>query len=306
MRGDDASLLERRQLELSRVGGAGIPQARGLMPITKLVFSFSGSFQVRLATDPDPTNHSPNGPTTPPDGVAPFSRPGEGWTFDYDENRFDRVVRFASPVSLRTDGLLEAWRDVTVTTVKVDRGLGLVSIADPLLGEPVTLGKFVKLDAAAGGGAGQEALKEFEFMVGLGGMFSATELPGAVRILSNMNPPDAMTRQNQYQTVKRGLSGAIRDRARRRVLLDRMNWYSMVFSFMGVIQFTFTFPLFGASFGGVLAEIDAQTRPAPGPKKATPSGAKAPKPQWDLHVECNGFDPDTLVGAVAGSVTGSF
>jgi hypothetical protein len=276
------------------------------MPIRQLTFGFSGSFQVRLATDPDPTNFSPNGPKSPPAGVPPFSRPGEGWTFDFDEPLFDRVVRFASPVSLRTDGLLEPWRDVTVISVKVDRGTGLAAVADPLLGQPVTFGKFVKLDAAAGGGPGQEALKEFEFMVGLGGMFTAIELPGAVRVNTNVNAPDVTTRRNQYQSVKS--TASINDKGRRRVALERKDWYSMVFSFVGVIQVNLTFPLFGGGFGGVLAEIEAQGRHPPGlpglPPK-TPPGAPTKKEQWDLHAEMTGFDPDTLVGSVTGSVTGS-
>jgi hypothetical protein len=60
--------------------------------IKRLSIAFQGSFQARMATDPDLTSASP----TDPDGT--HGRKGAGWTFAYKEKPFDRVVRLSDPV----------------------------------------------------------------------------------------------------------------------------------------------------------------------------------------------------------------
>src|SRR5262249_34220409 len=96
-------------------------------------------------------------------------RLGRGWTFAYDEQPFDRVIRLCDPVQFRS-ALVDPWEDTTVTRVEASRSLALRGVplvdqpfsVEPLLpvftdqfvGQPVSLGN-AKFNAR-GGGVGPE------------------------------------------------------------------------------------------------------------------------------------------------------
>lgn len=134
--------------------------------IKRLLISFQGSFQARMATDPDPTNASP----TDPDGT--YGRKGAGWTLAYKEKPFDRVIRLSKPVDLRS-ALMDEWIDTSVRGVWVERDPPPKGYPSPmLLMEPTNLESKVislgvaKFDTAAGGGVvSKEALIDFSFNI---------------------------------------------------------------------------------------------------------------------------------------------
>lgn len=126
------------------------------MIFKRIKISFSGSFQCRLATDPDPST------ATRSDPENPLRAPG--WTYDYGEASFDRIIRLQSPVELRS-ALIDPFIPVSVTAIEVQpESLGGIELpfqavpSDPLLGVPVSLGDGAFFDSAAGGGAGREAI----------------------------------------------------------------------------------------------------------------------------------------------------
>jgi hypothetical protein len=266
------------------------------MPIREINFGFFGSFQCRLATNPDDTNASPNGPSQTRDPSFPaFTRPGQGWTFDFDEALFDRVIRLSGPVSLR-DGLVAPWKDAVVQGVKVDRGGGLLDApGDPLVGQVVSLGQAVKFDSAAGGGPGLEALPGFELRAGT----LLRSSPGTPpQIATSFSRPEASAWRQEYQTVKNQLAGSIANPARRQVLRFFFVGYSTFFMAMGTIErFVLPAPVLSAT-GGVLKEVADQTLPRPG-RRADPG-------RWEIHIDFYRFDGDTLVGTVNGWVKAFF
>jgi hypothetical protein len=140
------------------------------MPFKRVKFSFSGSFQCRLATDPDPSNATRSDPNN--------RLRSAGWTYDYGEARFDRIVRFHTPVELRS-ALIDTFVPVTVTSIEVQpQGLGPLELpfqmvpTDPLLGVQVSLGETAFFDSASGGGASREAIVNCR--VSFGSLLTAT------------------------------------------------------------------------------------------------------------------------------------
>ena len=263
------------------------------MAIQALTFAFNGSFQVRLATDPDPTDSSPNGSV----GYSPQpSRPGVGWTFDFDESRFDRIVRLSRPVDLRT-GLMAGWIDARVIWLRVNRGAGFAPVAgDPLVGQVVSLGSGLKLDAAAGGGATHEAFQGLE--VGVGTVFKAGP-KSPTRIDTDGNNPDGASWEGEYKTAKQQRRAQFTNPVRQSALDGYFDHYARVFGrFMGKVdECALNTPVITPA-GGVLAEVAAQMAPRP---------PAPPKPgRWQLHFDLYRFDPDTLVGTVNGWVDAAF
>ncbi|TGB02554.1 hypothetical protein [Streptomyces sp. MZ04] len=136
--------------------------------------NFAGSFQCRLATDTDPTTSSRSDPYG--DLRSPAST---GWTFDYNETAFDRIIRCQSPVELRS-ALVDPFVPVKITTIETQQQslvpgfeFPLVTVpADPLLGLPVSLGANPVFDAAAGSGASFE--KILNCVVTFGTVLTAT------------------------------------------------------------------------------------------------------------------------------------
>jgi hypothetical protein len=98
-----------------------------IMALKQVRITFASSFQCRLATDPDPTSSSRSDPYG--DIRQP---PAIGWTFDYNEAPFNRVIRCHSPVQLRS------------------------ALLDP----------FELFDSQAGGGASFEAVLNCQLSIG--------------------------------------------------------------------------------------------------------------------------------------------
>lgn len=266
------------------------------MPIKELHFGFFGSFQCRLATDSDPPDVSPNVPAGVPDVAGRVNRPGKGWTFDFDEEAFDRVIRLSNPVNLR-NGLVDPWRDTLSHGVRLDRGAGLVDVpGDPLTGLSVSLGQQVKFDASAGGGPGTEALVGFE--LGVGSLLKVTA-PSPPRIRTTRGIPQSGVWWNEYKTVKKQRAEVIMHGMRRAVLLKLLTHYATVFgTYMGTVDgFVLNPPPLTAS-SGILKELAAQT----GGGLAGPGR----RDRWELHVDFYRFDADTLVGTVNGWVRAVF
>ena len=162
----------------------------------RIKITFAGSFQCRLATDPDETTASPNEPA--PEG-SPAKALGKGWTFAYYEPpadpqkpSLDRIIRLSSPHLLR-NALVDPWEDTRVTMVEASRSLApgmspppdklsddLVLYpfqADPLIGKVVSLGQAKFASANPGGMAGadgHEVLADFFFSIG-GTLFTANQ-----------------------------------------------------------------------------------------------------------------------------------
>jgi hypothetical protein len=153
------------------------------MAFSQLRVSFSGSFQCRLATDPDRSNATRSNPTSAQ----------HGWTFDYGEAPFDRVIRFHSPVELRS-ALIDRFVPVTVTGIEVrpQNLFGPFELpfqpvpADPLLGTTVSLGDAAFFDSAAGGGAGREAILGCK--LAFGSLMTATPKSPPLLLGINRNP----------------------------------------------------------------------------------------------------------------------
>jgi hypothetical protein len=217
----------------------------------RIKISFAGSFQCRLATDPDDTDASPNEP------APPHSLPktlGLGRTFAYYEpppvgskKSLDRIIRLSNPHLLRT-ALVDPWQDTKVTLVEASRSLArwdprvptdlssasddilLVPVlADPLMGQVVSLGeaKFASLTPGGGGGDGYEVLNDFTFSIG--GMLCTakqavkTQMTGMYNIDKNEKGEDVQTEWKTKKTaaVKAVLEGMkIAQPARARLLSE--------------------------------------------------------------------------------------
>jgi hypothetical protein len=133
------------------------------MELKQVKMSFSGSFQCRLATDPDPPTARRSDPNRSP----------TGWTHDYGEAEFDRIIRCQSPIELRS-ALIDSFEPVKVTSIDVQlrAPVGNVEMpfqrlpADPLLGAAVSLGETAFFDSTAGGGPGSEAIENCQLSFG--------------------------------------------------------------------------------------------------------------------------------------------
>jgi len=248
--------------------------------------TFAGSFQCRLATDPAPTNATRADP----------NKSNSGWTFDYQEDPFDRIIRFQSPIQLRS-ALVDPFIPVMVTTVEVQPhsfvpGLDLPfqSIRkSPLLGAPVNFGEEAKFDTNAGGGITFEAVTGCKLTVGT--FFTATP---------NTNPKlTGLTRNDdavlEYMTTKPAAIVAANSMGnivppRQEVLLDsfRTDFYAKAFGYeersapcLTAIEFTADTPLEVVNFMRLFNW------------------------DWVLGLTFHRFDGDTLTGRFEGTLTGS-
>jgi hypothetical protein len=146
-----------------------------LTAITEPIVRFRGSFQCRLATDPDdfddPWGHNSSF------GVFAVQGPDPEHP---DEPPLDRIVRFHDPVALRpfcdTIG-------VAVTSVEAEVGGATVTFAggDPLIGEAVRLGPSCKFDGRNRTFApdGFEPIADFRFEIG--SVFAGASAPAVPR-----------------------------------------------------------------------------------------------------------------------------
>jgi hypothetical protein len=128
------------------------------------VLRYSGRFQCRLATDPDPFN-SPWGLNS---SFGMYAVEGPDPT-NPDEPPLDRIIRFQDPVALRP--FCEPV-GVTATAIEAQVGTGTTSlfkVGDSVLGLPVRLGPNSKFESQDGAfaQAGFEPISEFELRVGM-------------------------------------------------------------------------------------------------------------------------------------------
>jgi hypothetical protein len=182
----------------------------------RIKISFAGSFQCRLATDPDPTDSSPNEPA--PDS-SPFGTVGKGWTFAYYEENFDRIIRLSNPHALR-NAMVDEWQDTRITLVEASRSLGqymspmqdaplgddillMPVLSDPLMSQVVSLGqaKFASATPGGGTGDGHEVLEDFAFSIGTM-MFTAGQVGKTKGTGVNNLGPDVGTYYKKQKTAE--------------------------------------------------------------------------------------------------------
>lgn len=133
-----------------------------LTAVAQPTVRFTGRFQCRLATDPDPFD-SPWGEQSS-FGVYAVQGPDPDHP---DEPPLDRIVRFHDPVALRP-----FCRPIGVSVVAVDAEVGGATVSfaagDPLIGQPVRLGPACKFDGRNRTFApdGYEPISDFRLEVG--------------------------------------------------------------------------------------------------------------------------------------------
>jgi hypothetical protein len=269
----------------------------------RIKIGFAGSFQCRLATDPDDTGSSPTVPCT----NCGLGARGRGWTFAYDEVALNRVIRLSNPVQLRS-ALVDPWEDTRVT--KVETALYEQSPLTPvdgdhLLGMTVSFGD-AKFDAKKGGGTSYEVLVDFAFSIG-GTKFTAQQAK-LTRMTGVINRPDW---KNEYLAIKpmrlglnmKGTSPVLATMhpERRNYLTQRPDkdppylpikidpGYSSYFGMEGNMP---KIPLTNVAITGITGGILAVTR-----QPATFD--------WTLSLKFGRFDGDTLTGRIWGELEGS-
>jgi hypothetical protein len=242
-------------------------------------FGFFGSFQCRLATDPDPT--------------GAFQRVG-GWTYDLGEPAgFDRIIRLSSPKNLRTGLVDHPWADTNVIGIQTDTGTGLKPVAgpDPFMGQMVSFGTNVKFDSAAGRGASREALINFELSVGPVFKATVSTWPQITTTAPNVSE------QANYIAKKKGVLAGL-------PAGDRKNSYATTgpdvwqafYGMMGTVDDAKLDPPTITASSGCLKDV--ATRMA-----SKPPGTKG---KWVIHIDFYHFDGDTLCGDCNGWVTAQF
>ena len=264
------------------------------MVFKQVRISFSGSFQCRLATDPDPSNAPRSDPNNP--------QRSPGWTYDYGEAPFDRVIRLQSPVELRS-ALIDAFTPVRVTSIEVQpESIGPIELpfqtvpTDPLLGVPVSLGDTALFDSAAGGGPSREAIVNCKLSFGTELTATPTSKPllgGIVR--------DAATTADYFLRKPIAIAAALATNSivppRRDVLakpgltpLDPPRNIETYANFYGVTESTIP----------VAATIDFVPANATGILASLLLG-------WSfvVNLKFSRFDGDTLTGRVVGSLEGT-
>jgi hypothetical protein len=166
------------------VQGPTVLASVALTAISRPAVRFRGSFQCRLATDPDPFDH-PRGQDSS-FGVYAVEGPDPD---NPDEPPLDRIVRFHDAVALRPfcDAI-----GVAVTAVEAQVGGNLVqfSAGDALIGQPVRLGPECKFDGRNRTFApdGFEPISDFRLEIGA--VFSGASAPAAPRRSPN-DPPSS-------------------------------------------------------------------------------------------------------------------
>lgn len=164
------------------VQGATVVDRLTLTTIEAPRLIFSGRFQCRLATDPDPWDHSWGINAS----FGSFAVEGPD-PLDTDEPPMDRVIRFHDPVGLRP---FCPPIGVVVTAVEAEVGGSPTrfEIGDSLIGEPVRLGPNSFFDSRNGdfAPAGFEPISDFRLEIG--SAFSG-ESAASVPRSNPMDPP---------------------------------------------------------------------------------------------------------------------
>ena len=141
--GEKASdAIDGKEIAARRKGKKGACATLDLTVIEGLVLHYGGSFEVRLALNPDPT-FDPRGKafTTDPNKFSPTFREGRGYALKDVEPDFDRVIRFSDPVGKR----IACRKFVPVTVAKITvvkpKSAETLFATDAVLKEGVNLGK---------------------------------------------------------------------------------------------------------------------------------------------------------------------
>ncbi|MFJ8082961.1 hypothetical protein ACIQ6Y_20425 [Streptomyces sp. NPDC096205] len=264
------------------------------MAFKQIKIYFQGSFQCRLATNTDPPDVSRSDPYG--DLRLPAST---GWTFDYDEPRFDRRIRTASPVALRS-ALVDDFVPTTVTGIDAQPEalfgveLPFQSIpVDPLIGLPVSLGPDVMFDEAGGGGATFEKLPNCNLSFGT--LLTAT--PTTTPHLTGVSDTGAGT---EYRLKKpAAIAVALAAGA---VVPTRVK----VLSEEGPIPLL---PKYLQTYSGFFG-AKASTEPVPVSLNFSPAGSSGVLASilldwtWTLGLTFSRFDGDTLTGRLEGDLLG--
>jgi hypothetical protein len=266
------------------------------MALKQVRITFAGSFQCRLATDPDPTSSSrshPYGDIRQP--------PAIGWTFDYNEAPFNRVIRCHSPVQLRS-ALLDPFEPVRVTRLETQsKSLGPFEMpwvtvpADPLLGQTVSLGDQAVFDSQAGGGASFEAVLNCKLSIGT----LLTAVPTAPpRLTGILRKPEWVAEYNLRKPA--AIAGAVATggmaTTRQKVLTEPSS-----IPFAPPPRFENYAQFFGAQ---------EETQPVGAEIDFIPAGATGVMAQlllgwsWTLSLTFSRFDGDTLTGRMTGTLAG--
>ena len=149
---------------LEAVAGSTVVAQLTLTVVQNPVVRYTGRFQCRLATDPDPFN-DPWGVNSS-FGMYAVQGPDPAHP---DEPPLDRIVRFQDAVALRP---FSAAVGVVVKAIEAQVGANPVSfgVGDSVLGQPVRLGPNCKFESQDGAFAqpGLEPISDFEFRIGTG------------------------------------------------------------------------------------------------------------------------------------------
>lgn len=256
--------------------------------------SFSGSFQCRLATDPDPSTATRSDPQNP--ARSP------GWTYDYGEAPFDRIIRLQSPVDLRS-ALIDAFVPVKVTNIEVQpqSPIGGIELpfqavpSDPLLGVPVSLGDTAFFDSAAGGGASREAIVNCRMAFGSLLTATPTSMPLLAGIIRDpVTTADYLVRKPVAVATALATGSIVPPRvavlsAPGLTLLSPPRNIENYANFYGVTESIFP----------VAATIDFVPAGATGILASLLLGWS-----FTINLKFSRFDGDTLTGRVAGSLEG--
>ena len=150
--GEKASdAIDGKEIAARRKGKKGVCATLDLTVIEGLVLHYGGSFEVRLALNPDNTFH-PRGTafTHDPNKYSPVTQNADGSVTSFPEGRslalpgeadFDRVIRFSNPVRNRV--ACRKFVPVTVAKITVVKPKSAEALftADDVLKQGVNLGK---------------------------------------------------------------------------------------------------------------------------------------------------------------------
>lgn len=252
---------------------------------------FSGSFQFRIATNPDfPTPGPYCHNLFAPPGVAG----GNGWTFAYGETPFDAKVRLNTPVALRRAGLVDTWVNTTVVYMLSEAADAKVTKAtdDPLLGQKVSYGPDARLWDPRNdptdpiGNPAQEELRNFKLSIG-GGAVGLTADPAATPTLTG-NPGLYRPWATSYATRKlMAMRGGVAPPERQQCLNNdgmRGN-YATFFSMYGKFLNIGLTKVAVTGAAGIAAQL-----------------AKPDEFDWTLNLFFCRFDGDTLTGRTIGDL----
>lgn len=254
----------------------GIKEALAAVLPQQVAIAFDGCFQLRLATDPAPSDASPKAPPPANSGLDLFKN---GWTFAYNEARFDRKMRLSNPVNLRT-GLLSPYQPVRVSKVTITPASPLAAVAsNALMGQFVSFG-LPKLS----GQVARETLGEITLAIGSSPGFAITAKPAAPVVVETRASNSNAAAEAEYLQKKPTVKGSITNPQRKAVVdmpIFIQTWADR-FKLRGNSNTVSLKDVNGTILGGALQLYD-----------------------WKFQTSFFRFDGDALIGRMEGSITGT-